>query len=208
MVIRSFADAKWNPSVIARLHAFGCEGLEILSPAVGRPIANAAAFAEVTARIERVFSSAEYWMLSGHEVPQPKTRIVSYRKFWKSLNMNLSASSDDLTEWCVSGAEGPRYFGVAKLSLLKDVDMFRLLDSFKTSWVMVLDGMHSASDLVRDIQVGWENSYVQCPEILLKFAHKHDAVLIRNFEINDALENGVLAIARATTNQRLLKGGN
>jgi len=63
------------------------------------------------------------------------------------------------------------------------------------------------SDLVRDIHVGWESFYAQCPEILLKFACDNDAVLIRNFEINDALEHGVFAIARATTNHRLLKGG-
>jgi hypothetical protein len=51
---------------------------------------------------------------------------------------------------------------------------------------------------VRDIQVGFEGYYTRCPEIV----------------INDALENGVLAIAiaiaiaRATANQCLRQDGD
>lgn len=206
MLIRSFEDAKWNPSAVARLHAFGCEGLEIISSAMAAPIATAAAFAEVTARIERVLSSAEYWMISGHEIPQPTTRVVSYRKFWRSANMNVPASPNDLTEWCVPGAGGPRYYGVAKLSLFKEKELFRLLSDFRTSWILGLNGVHAASNLASHIHLGWEPFCAQCPEILLKFAHKNDAVLIRNFEANDGLENGVLAIARGTMIQRLLQG--
>ncbi|WP_436822015.1 hypothetical protein [Variovorax sp. DT-64] len=96
--------------------------------------------------------------------------------------MNLPGSSDDLAEWCISGAEGPRYFVVAKLSVLKKEDLFCLLNNFRTSWLVALNGMHVASDLVGDIHVGWESFHAQVPDILLKFAQDHDAVLIRNFE--------------------------
>ncbi|MGK6307424.1 hypothetical protein ACMGEZ_09485 [Variovorax sp. DT-64] len=98
------------------------------------------------------------------------------------MNMNLPGSSDDLAEWCISGAEGPRYFVVAKLSVLKKEDLFCLLNNFRTSWLVALNGMHVASDLVGDIHVGWESFHAQVPDILLKFAQDHDAVLIRNFE--------------------------
>ncbi len=208
MLIRSFADANWNPSVVARLHAFGCEGLEIISPGVTRSTATAAAFAEITERTRRIFSGAEYWAISGHEIPQPKTRIVSYRKLWKSVHMSLSGPSNDLAEWCVSTAEGPKYFGIAKLPLFKKEDLFFLLNSFETSWVVVLDGMHAAQALATDLHAGWEGFYTRCPENLLNFTSRNDAILIRSFEASDGRENGVLAIARVTTIQRLLQHKN
>jgi hypothetical protein len=205
MLIRSLADANWNPSVVAELHASGCEGFEIISPALNSPIATSAAFAELTLRIEQVFSGPEYWIISGHEIPQPNTSIVGYRKFWKSAGMDLAASSNDLTEWCVSTAEGVKYFGIAKLSWLKNDDLLCLLSNFKTSWIMALNGAQTAQELASHIQLGWESFYSRCPRILLDFAYRHDAILIRSFEANDGRENGVLAIARLTTSQCLLQ---
>ena len=205
MLIRSFADANWNPNVVASLHAFGCEGLEILLPGVTTSIATAAAFSEITARTRRIFPGAEYWVISGHEISQPKTRIVSYRKFWKSAHMSLSGSANDLAEWCVSTADGPKYFAVAKLSFFKEKDLFFLLNNFKTSWVVVLDGMHVAQDLASDLHSGWKAFYARCSEDLLNFINRNDAILVRSFEANDGRENGVLAIARMTTIQRLLQ---
>ncbi|NDZ12399.1 tetratricopeptide repeat protein [Variovorax sp. WS11] len=193
MMMRSFTDAKWNLSIVTTLQASGCEGLEIVGPALNSASAIAIALSEISVQINKLFPQAEYWLIAGHEIPQPKTKIANHKKFWKSVGINLAATSTETAEWCVPSVEGPRYFGLAKKSLIKDDDVILLLDKFETTWIVVLDGARAAQELVSSINSGWDGFC--CSKNLLEFAIRNEAVLIRNFGIGDAQEGGVIAIA-------------
>ncbi|MDR6539659.1 hypothetical protein [Variovorax soli] len=201
MLIRSFAEANWNPDVVAELHA--AEGLEIIFTDLTKPISTKSAFAEITTRIDRVFRSAEYWVISGHEVSQPKTRIVDYRKFWKSTNIGVLSSSGDLAEWRILNAEASRYFGVARRSSFQEEDLLNLLENFSTTWILVLDGPHSTLEIASALHPGWEAFHYRCPGLLLEFVNKNDAILVRNFDADDVLESGAIVITKSTTIKRL-----
>ena len=203
MKMRSFADAKWNHNILAELEASGCEGVEVVGPALTAASAIAAALVEISVQINKLCPQAEYWLIAGHEMPQPNTRVANHKKFWKSVGINLPATSVETAEWCVSSVEGPRYFGVAKKSLIKDDDVILLLEKFETTWIFALDGTHVAQEFASTLNVGWDRSCIS--KNLLELVIRNNAVLIRNFGISDAQEGGVIAIATKLMCRQLLE---
>ena len=204
MLIRSFAEASWNSSVITALQTSGCSGIEIIDTDFHGQSAKVRSLAEIDFRLKKVFTTPEYWLITGHEVPQPKSRIALHNKLWKSIGINLAPVEDQVAEWCVASESGPRFFGVVKKELINDVDMCKLFRLLKTTWLIAFDGITNASLLMRALALGWERSDYYCPKVLLDFAYENRTILIKHFGPFSGSNSGVIALGNAETIQQIL----
>jgi hypothetical protein len=155
MLIRSFFDAHWSPAIIEELRASGCAGVEIIARPSMVPSSPRMPLAEIGGRVEKIIPTAEYWLISGHEIPQPKSRIVDYKKFWRSFEISLPLHSSSVAEWCVSTPVGPKFYGIVKKSLLQEKDFIYLWSRLKTTWLVAMGGAHSAKELMNAVRSGW-----------------------------------------------------
>lgn len=204
MLIRSFDDASWNPSVVTALQMSGCSGIEIITSDSHGQSAEIKSLAEIDSRLRKVFTTPEYWLITGHEIAQPKSRIVRYNKLWRSIGINLPPVEDKVAEWCVCSESGPRFFGVVKRELIDDIELCRLFRLLKTTWLIAVDGVINASSLMKALSLGWERTKYYCPKILLDFALENRAILVKDFGALTGSNSGVITLGNAETIQQIL----
>lgn len=197
MIARSFATAGWSASILAALANHGCDGIEISGVSAKENGATGEALASLLGVVRSVFHAKQVWVIAGHNVPQPNTRIVKHQKLWNSLGLATKTFSENqAVEWMQATDAGVRFFGILDKVLVSDDSLFKL---WKTSscWLAVLKSKRPIEDLKEELLSGWSDTPQVLPDLLLRLAGKGNVLLIRDFGPTETSEEGIIAIAES-----------
>jgi hypothetical protein len=197
MKIRSFFQAGWNPNVIAKLHAFHCNGLEISSAVVNGASNKDCALTALTEKMENIFPSQSAWVVIGNDVTQPDNRVVRYKKLWAQLGIQANEmSSSQAVEWMVPCEAGVKFFGCIDRKIISNTYLLELWGRFGACWMIVCPDGRGLGSVTKYLEGGWSVESPAPPGELLRLIQNEKSFLIRDFGPTENNEDGIVIVGR------------
>lgn len=190
MQVISLKDAGWNEHLVAQLSSFGCVGVEL------RWKYSSGGLFNIINDLRKLFGVSGHtneWLLAGHDLLQPATRITHYKGIWKSIGIEAKTlSTEDITEWSVKYEDGLRFFGVARFSSIDEKQGLSVWSNQANCWLVYAAEKFRAFDFSLWLANGWGGMSLIPHAHLLTTARKQELVLVRYVE---GCSEGVSCIA-------------
>lgn len=123
-------------------------------------------------RLLRAYPNLQIWLLAGHRVEQPDTRIARYLGLWKSLQrrgLDLPEGRA-IDETCVTNENGVRFFGALAIRL-RDLEKALKIVSNESGAIVAADELTSGRVAAEAIVHGWPVVSTKPPEEILELVH-------------------------------------
>ena len=204
MKLADLAEAGWNQWLIDVLAIHHLFGVECSSESID------GLFHRVLQRLTNALSNSteniELWFLLGHSAAQSSGRLFHHRKLWKSHGLTITpASSEHAAEWHVDSGDGSRYFGAAKMHLLSEPMVLKLLQEERLSWLLITSQEVSIGDIQSNLRNGWDDGSQFFPAPILQTANKMQAALLKRMRSDaPSQEEGIIVLAKQKTHERFL----
>lgn len=141
------------------------------------------------------FCNLEFWLLAGHSVWQPDSRISRYHKLWRSLEKRgLDVCIGRNTrEAAVESNDGIRFFGASQLDVKSCPQVASILEAEPISHLVALklDSEGLIDDLLTD---GWDRSSIGPSEKILKEVCSNGGLVFWLAGTFDDVESGLVGL--------------
>ncbi len=196
MKVRNFLEAGWSAALLESLKAEHADGLEISCSGHVTDEEKVSALQLIAASISKQMTTFDCWVVMGHTALQPDSRIVGYRKLWRSLGVQTEGvASQHVAEWAIRSDGGVRYFGVLRQPF-NAWNLLSILNKEQISWVVITRSGLKAADFERKLEDGWSMSKQVIPSNLLHVVAKEDFLLLKDFGSPAQNEVGAIVVGR------------
>ena len=115
------------------------------------------------------YPKLQIWLLAGHRVEQPDTRITRYLGLWKSLQRRglVVPEGRMIEETCVASDNGVRFFGAISIGL-RDLERALRIVSNESGAIVAADELASSQIATEAIMRGWPVVGTKPPEEILE----------------------------------------
>lgn len=190
-----FADAGWHIDVLSSLRAHGCDAIELSEQIVlSQRSTSIEAVNSLVQKAHVLLGESHCWVISGHEAPQPKTRIAMRRRLWGGLALDIEPTPCEVEDWLLPSSDELRFFGFANRKYVSDEKLLNWFEELPTTWLLI-----GAVDVVlkmkSELESGWSGVAPPLPIELLEFLCDKKAILIRSFGPTSDHVAGAIAVA-------------
>lgn len=183
MQVHTLRTAGWNESLITLLSTSGVVGVEL------QWASTTSTLDEIADEMDHLFGapiSRQKWLLIGHDLAQPDSRLVRHRGIWKSLGIDSkSVPLSEISEWCVEYADGIRFFGAVRATL-EDFreEILRIWVNEPNCWMVYAPKSTCALDFSSWLSGGWAGVSLMPQAVLLEAAVQRGLALVRCIDVN------------------------
>ncbi len=192
-MLKNFRDIGWNPKIIKELSDRNLEGCELQKNSLPKE----KILTDFCVKIRNEWPNLQFFLITGDEVWQARSKIFLYKKFWKKFHSQVQPINT--SEWEVVGNEKSKYFGAAPLKSnewLLQSEIFEL----QTTWLIGIKSDFEIEDFSSEFPNGWEE---RIPKTITDFASKNDSILSKPFRPENNEPNGILIISTNESNSTM-----
>jgi hypothetical protein len=204
MKLTDLAEAGWNKWLIDALAMHHLFGVECLAEAETVDSLFNKVLQRLLNALPHPAENIQLWFLLGHSATQSEDRLFHHRKLWKSHGLTITpTSAEHSSEWHVKSGGESRYFGAAKMYLLNEPMVLKLLQEERLSWLLITNREVSVIDIQNNLRNGWADGSQFFPAPILLAANKMQAVLLKRMRIDaPSQEEGIIVLSEQKTHEK------